>query len=208
MRQNTGSHAGMFANNAGAELETPARFDVHHARQVVDQVTLLRERVKRQEQAIAMVVAERDKAIDCCEKQKEVIQNLQQRLHTLAACEPATAGARYGHDVIDDADHNATQNASNQLHGDATSRVNSMRGALLRIGGVEGAAAETANHNNTFEAFDASEFQPIVDEQGASRVTAPWVTVKRAVKNAWSKAAAVVGIKREITNIESSGLQT
>jgi len=53
---------------------------VSHARQVVDRVTLLRERVKRQERAIEAVIVERDKALECGEKQKALIAELQARI--------------------------------------------------------------------------------------------------------------------------------
>jgi len=175
----------MFANKAGAESETHSTVKVHHARQVVDQVTLLRERVKRQEQAIEMIIAERNQVMECCEKQKEVIECLQQKIQSQHKVMQSVSG--------DDADAvkraNAVRGNDFGRPGKTTIRVNSMRDALLRIGGVEVVSDNVDDHKDG-DAFDASEFQPIIDERGTLRM------IRLTLKSQFDKLAALVGFRR------------
>ena len=74
----------MLANNA-EYASTQNDLTVRDAGQNTDQITLLRERIKRQERAIETVIAERDQINECCNKQKELIEHLQRKLHNLPA---------------------------------------------------------------------------------------------------------------------------
>jgi hypothetical protein len=176
----------MADGNAKPETKAETQFKVTHARQVVDQVTLLRERVKRQERAIETVIAERDRALQCCEKQKELIEQLQQKLelHSVGGVE---AEPERGHHF------------GRQVSGDGV-RVNSLRGAMLRIGGID-IPEDKDPEPVSDDVFDASEFQPIADEQSmVSRV-------KESLAVGVTRAATSIRQRRELS-IESDGLQT
>ena len=203
----------MCADIARAEPDSPSRCKVHHARQVVDQVTLLRERVKRQEKAIETVIAERDKAVECCEKQKQLIEQLQQKLNGRRMLARESNDADIDIDSIDvladvlaigapNEDVSRGSNFSRNVSGKSTQRVSSMRAALLRIGGVEvPVAAEDIDYSKDDDAFDASEFQPIMDEQGTLE------TCRQLLASSISRVASVASAKRDVANLDSDGLQ-
>jgi hypothetical protein len=184
---------------------------VSHARQVVDRVTLLRERVKRQERAIEAVIVERDKALECCEKQKALIAELQARIDRRSP--DSLAPPLIVDDEIDLADMDLLSgkptgsrgaNFSHSVEAKPANRVNSMRSALLRIGGIELAESDESLHgvSNTVEGddFDASEFQPIAEEQESA--------MRQVVAGVYSRLTSITDSRRELAGIESDGLPT
>lgn len=184
----TGTYSSMADGNAKPETKAETQFKVTHARQVVDQVTLLRERVKRQERAIETVIAERDRAMQCCEKQKELIEQLQQKLELREAATGTRAEPERG------------LHFGQLTTSDTNVRVNSLRGALFRIGGIE-LPNEKEPEPVVSDVFDASEFQPIAEDQGVvSRV-------RESLTASVTKAATSIRQRRELS-IESDGLQT
>lgn len=203
----------MAAGTAGITRDTQTRFKVNHARQVVDQVALLRERVKRQEKAIETVITERDLAIECCDRQKILIAQLLKKVKD-ANLARATVSEQESESVprdIADTGH-ASDNTYNldsasarggqfgrQEPGKTTLRVNSMRAALLRIGGVEVVDNEQQQDSRDEDLFDASEFQPIADDENVL------VKAKDLIASGFARVSP---FKRDIAAIESEGLQT
>jgi len=169
----------MSANNAGVATAPEAQIKLSSAPRVADQITLLRERISRQERAIETVIVERDRVMERCEQQQELIYFLQQKLRNRSDGE--RNNDLENHENVDDitavslADGTPTVpsrggNFSRQVPGVPGLRVNSMQSALLSIRGVESTAVDHypdgAIHRG-HEMFDASEFRPIVEKQGA-----------------------------------------
>ncbi len=197
----------MASSNAVTDMETQTRFKVKHARQVVDQVVLLRERVERQEKAIETVIAERDRALECCKKQKQLIERLQQKPQVQPSAAKVAAGDSDTyeiHDVL--ANDTRGKNFGQSVPGESVVRVSSMRSALLRIGGVDVSQLDEASERGREDdAFDASEFQPLVEEKGLA------VECKRltfGVLAIISRVALKLSGKSDDTHLESDGLQT
>jgi len=216
----------MAASTTGQTRDTKTRFKVNHARQVVDQVTLLRERVKRQEKALEIVIHERDRAMEVCDKQKILIAQLLEKINNLSPerdsakhCSNATrsnttsALANKQERDFDNLNHLLSTGAETTEDpedargaqfgrpepGKTAIRVNSMRAALLRIGGIDISHSSEQHHTVDEDTFDASEFQPIADDEHV---------LARVKDGIASSLARVSPFRRNMSVMESDGLQT